>query len=94
MFKAMRRAVAKWRRQRLLQRIRREFARCGYPVERVDDAAIEAAFAPGGARNRKSAVERQNVFLCAATAFFRRRRRAFSPPETSFLNAAPGVKIR
>jgi hypothetical protein len=35
------------RRRRALQTIRREFARCGYPLDGLADGEIEAALPPG-----------------------------------------------
>ena len=46
MFKRLRRVMAARRRRRALLTIRREFARCGYPLDRLDDAEIEASLPP------------------------------------------------
>lgn len=46
MFKRLRRVMAARRRRRALLKIRREFARCGYPLDRLDDAEIEASLLP------------------------------------------------
>ena len=45
-FKRLRRVMAARRRRRALLTIRREFARCGYPLDRLDDAEIEASLPP------------------------------------------------
>ena len=39
--------LAARRRRRALEKIRREFARCGYPLDGVADAEIEASLPPG-----------------------------------------------
>jgi hypothetical protein len=39
--------LAARRRRRALVKIRGEFARCGYPLDRVADAEIEASLPPG-----------------------------------------------
>ena len=46
MFRRLRRAIAARRRRRALLTIRREFARSGYPLDRLDDAEIEASLPP------------------------------------------------
>jgi hypothetical protein len=45
-FKRLRRVMASRRRRRALQTIRREFARCGYPLDRLADDEIEASLPP------------------------------------------------
>lgn len=45
-FKRLRRVMASRRRRRALLTIRREFARGGYPLDRLDDAEIEASLPP------------------------------------------------
>jgi hypothetical protein len=39
--------LAARRRRRALEKIRREFARCGYPLDGVADAELEASLPPG-----------------------------------------------
>ena len=46
MFRILRRVMAARRRRRALLTIRREFARSGYPLDRLDDAEIEASLPP------------------------------------------------
>ena len=46
MFKRLRRVMAARRRRRALLTIRREFAKSGYPLDRLDDAEIEASLPP------------------------------------------------
>lgn len=46
MFKRLRRVMAARRRRRALLTIRREFAKCGHPLDRLDDAEIEATLPP------------------------------------------------
>lgn len=45
-FKRLRRVMAARRRRRALLQIRREFARSGYPLDRLDDDEIEASLPP------------------------------------------------
>jgi hypothetical protein len=45
-FKRLRRVMAARRRRRTLLTIRREFARSGYSLDRLDDAEIEASLPP------------------------------------------------
>ena len=46
MFKRLRRVMASRRRRRALLTIRREFAKWGYPLDRLDDVEIEASLPP------------------------------------------------
>lgn len=46
MFKRLRRVMAARRRRRAFLTIRREFAKCGYPLDRLADAEIEASLPP------------------------------------------------
>ena len=47
MFTSLRRMLAARRRRRALLTIRREFARCGYPLDGLADGEIEAVLSPG-----------------------------------------------
>ena len=47
MFTSLRRAWAARRRRRAFLTIRREFARCGYPLDGMADDEVEAALPPG-----------------------------------------------
>lgn len=68
MFKAIRRAAAGWRRRRRLNQIRGVFARCGYPVDHLNDSKIVAALTRGG----ECRIE--EVPLSAKTVYFAVRR--------------------
>jgi hypothetical protein len=46
-FTKFRRMMTARRRRRALETIRREFARCGYPLDGLTDGEIEAALPPG-----------------------------------------------
>ncbi len=46
MLKRLRRVLAARQRRRALLKIRREFAKSGYPLDRLDDAEIEASLPP------------------------------------------------
>ena len=46
MFKRLSRVMAARRRRRTLMTIRREFERCGYPLDALADAEIEASLPP------------------------------------------------
>ena len=67
MFEGVKRKIAEWRRKRRLKRIRREFARCGYPLDHLDDSGVAAALTGG-----KTRIE--EVPLTAKTIYFALRR--------------------
>lgn len=67
MFEGVKRKIAEWRRKRRLNRIRRAFARCGYPLDHLDDSGVAAAFTGGVSRI-------EEVPLTAKTIYFALRR--------------------
>lgn len=67
MFEKIRQRLDKLRRRRRLIRIRREFARCGYPLDHLDDSGVENALTGGECRI-------EEVPLTAKTIYFALRR--------------------
>ena len=68
MFKGFIEVVEKRRGRRRLARIRREFAKCGYPLDHLEDSTIEDALTRGGECGLKE------VPLTAKTIYFALRR--------------------
>ncbi len=67
MFEKIRQRLNKLRRRRRLIRIRGEFARCGYPLDHLDDSGVEDALTGGECRL-------EEVQLSAKTIYFALRR--------------------
>ena len=67
MFSAIKRRLIDWRRRRRLDRIRREFAKCGYPLDHLDDSGVEDLLTGGEGRI-------EDVPLTAKTIYFALRR--------------------
>lgn len=63
MVKAIRRIVKRWRRRRRLAQIRREFENCGYPLEHLDDAGIEAALTGGKCRIEEIPLSAKTIYF-------------------------------
>ena len=76
MFSAIKRRLIDWRRRRRLARVRRAFARCGYPLDHLDDSGVEDVLTGGEGRI-------EDVPLTAKTIYFALRR--LSPSERTYL---------
>lgn len=63
MLKAIRRITKRWRRRRQLVQIRREFEICGYPLEHLDDAGIEAALTGGKCRIEEIPLSAKAIYF-------------------------------
>jgi hypothetical protein len=76
MFSQIKRRLIDWRRWRRLNRIRRAFAQCGYPLDHLDDSGVKDLLTGGEGRI-------EDVPLTAKTIYFALRR--LSPSERTYL---------
>ncbi|HEY8560384.1 MAG TPA: hypothetical protein VIL74_08395 [Pyrinomonadaceae bacterium] len=88
MFKTICRAFEDMLRRRRLNRIRREFARSGYPVDHLEDSRIETAMIGGSGLRRV-----EDVFLTPKTIYFALRRLSTDRGGAGDLHS-PGRKAR
>lgn len=65
MVKAILANLESWRRRRRIASIRREFARCGFPVEHVGDSAMEAALTRGERPLADVTLNAKSIYLAA-----------------------------
>lgn len=65
MVKAIAANLEAWRRRRRIASIRREFARCGFPVEHVGDSAMEAALTRGERPLADVTLNAKSIYLAA-----------------------------
>lgn len=85
--------LAARRRRRALVKIRREFARCGYPLEGVADAEVVASLPPGVCEAPPRHLGAKTISRALRRLPVSGRRRQASAPKEVVSEAGHGIRV-